>query len=329
MAGRYPVLLCLLALVACGRAAGAPASTGEGRRLPLGTTRRTLEHDGRVRSYLVHLPPQPASDIPLPVILNFHGGGGNAQGQEDYSRMDAMADEAGFIAVYPDGTGPFGGYLLTWNAGGCCGYALENNVDDVGFAREVLLDLARLAPVDKQRVYATGLSNGAMMAYRLAAEVPDVVAAIAPVAGAMQLDAFAPGRPVPILHIHSVDDPRALYDGGLGPPFPLTTSRVEHVPVETVLAEWAKNNGCGPESVVVETRPSLPAEGEPTQTATHLVYPDCAPGGDVELWRLTGAGHVWPGGTPGYLRAVLGPSTDVIDANREMWEFFSRFMLPS
>jgi polyhydroxybutyrate depolymerase len=242
-----------------------------------------------------------------------------------YSGMNGLADEAGFIVVYPDGTGRFGRFLLTWNAGGCCGYAQDEQVDDVGFVRVVLQDLSAVAPVDPNRVYAAGLSNGAMMAYRLAAEAPDIVAAIAPVAGAMPFDRLAPGRPIPVLHVHSVDDPRALYDGGLGPPFPLTGSRVDHVAVEKVLSAWASNNGCGPQAVIVETRrwPSAGSSGE--HTATLLAYPDCDPGGDVELWQLTGAGHVWPSGTPGYLERILGPSTGVIDANREMWSFFQRF----
>jgi polyhydroxybutyrate depolymerase len=239
--------------------------------------------------------------------------------------MDALADEAGFIAVYPDGTGRFDGFLLTWNVGSCCGYARENDVDDVGFVRALLTDLEAFTPVDSRRVYATGLSNGAMMTYRLAAEAPDLVAAIAPVAGAAQAESLDPGHPVPVLHIHSLDDPRALYDGGLGPPFPLTTSRVDHVPVETVLTQWAANNGCAARPEIDETRESRTGgEGTP-HTATHLVFPDCADGGDVEHWRLTGAGHVWPGGVPGYLASLLGPSTDVIDANREMWRFFEQF----
>ena len=327
MAGRLAAVLCLIAIGACSRPSGGDSLTNGDERLLPGTLRRTFEHDGRERSYLVHLPPQASSGDPLPAVLNFHGGGGNARGQAIYSRMDALADEAGFIAVYPDGTGRFGGTLLTWNAGGCCGYARDKGVDDVGFVREVIRDLAGVTAVDATRVYATGLSNGAMMAYRLAAEAPDLVASVAPVAGAMQLETFAPGRPIPVLHIHSIDDPRALYDGGLGPPFPLTTSRVHHVPVHTVLGAWAQNNGCGPSPAEVETRVGRP-EAEPGQTATHLVYPDCAPGGDVELWRLTGAGHVWPGGPPGYLQSILGPWTDVIDANREMWGFFERFALP-
>ena len=123
MTWRIPVVVSVIAALACARTPSAASVSGGDQLLPPGTFRRTLDHDGRERSYLVHLPAQAASGDPLPVILNFHGGGGNAQGQEDYSRMDAVADEAGFIAVYPEGTGRFGGYLLTWNAGGCCGYA--------------------------------------------------------------------------------------------------------------------------------------------------------------------------------------------------------------
>jgi polyhydroxybutyrate depolymerase len=241
--------------------------------------------------------------------------------------MDLAADEEGFIVVYPEGTGRFAGVLLTWNAGGCCGYAREHSVDDVGFVRGLLKDLADVAPVDTGAIYATGLSNGAMMAYRLAAEAPDLVAAIAPVAGAMQLESIAPGRPIPLLHIHSLDDPRALYNGGLGPPFPLTTNRVDHLPVEEVLAAWAENNGCGPDPETVDVRQAPAQDDRPAQTATHLVYPGCLAGGEVEHWRLTGAGHVWPGGEPGYLEELLGPSTDVIDANLQAWVFFQRFQL--
>jgi polyhydroxybutyrate depolymerase len=292
------------------------------------TLRRTVGLEGRERDYLVHLPPQTANSDPLPVVLSFHGGGGNAQGQMTYSRMNDLADEAGFIAVYPEGTGRLDGVLLTWNAGACCGYARDHDVDDVDFVRQVVDDLAAFTAVDRSRIYATGLSNGAMMAYRLAAEASDLVAAIAPVAGAAMMEPRSPGRPVPVLHIHSLDDPRALYDGGLGPPFPLTTSRVDHVPVEAVVNVWAENNGCDPVPTLDEKREGVPSGEGPPHTASHLVYLDCAAGGDVELWRLTGAGHVWPGGTPGYLQSILGPSTDVIDANLEAWTFFLRFQLP-
>ena len=314
MGARRAFIALIVALILVGCARGQTSSI-----------RHELEHDGRTRVYYVHLPPDASDGHPLPVVLNFHGGGGDAEGQERYSGMDAVANEEGFIAVYPDGTGRFGERLLTWNAGGCCGYAQDEAVDDVGFVRALIVDLSTVTPIDRSRIYATGLSNGAMMSYRLGAEAGDLIAAIAPVAGAMTLDSFAPARPLPILHIHSVDDPRALYDGGIGPPFPLTNRRVEHKPVESVLAQWATFDGC----------PSEPAEagrleGPPgtDQTATLWVYSPCSDGVEVALWKLTGVGHVWPGGTPDYLTRILGPSTSIIDANREMWAFFQRFALP-
>lgn len=273
------------------------------------------------RAYLVHVPTG-LSDKPA-LILNFHGGGGNAPSHQKYVRMDPLADREGFIVVYPEGTGPPGhandGKLETWNAGTCCGSASANRVDDVGFVRRLLDDLARRQVFDHARVYATGLSNGAMMTYRLAAELSDRIAAIAPVAGAPVIERFATARPVPVMHIHSVDDPRALYAGGLGPPFPLTNVRVQHSPVEASLSIWARANGCGPN---MEQKGHREWKGH---TATLLAYPGCR--AEVLLWKLTGAGHVWPGGELDYFPRLLGPGTAVIDANEEMWKFFSRHRL--
>jgi polyhydroxybutyrate depolymerase len=254
-------------------------------------------------------------------VLNFHGGGGNARAHQEYVRMDALADREHFLVVYPDGSGRMPGKLLTWNAGTCCGMAAATQVDDVGFVRALLDDLAARQPYDPARVYATGHSNGAMMSYRLAAELSERIAAVAPVAGSMVLARFAPGRPVPILHIHSVDDPRALYAGGLGPPFPMTSSRVLHPPVEERLAEWARVNGCkaGPEPV--ERREWTSPAGS-THSATLYAWSGC--GAETLLWKLTGAGHVWPGSVRDTMTRLLGPGTQVIDANGEMWRFFSR-----
>jgi polyhydroxybutyrate depolymerase len=294
-------------------------------RLRPGNQEFDFEHAGRERSYRVHAP-RALGTRPAPVVLSFHGGGGHAEAQQDYSRLDAVADREGFLAVYPNGSGRHAKRLLTWNAGACCGYAQRRGVDDVGFARAVVDDLARRTPVDRARVYATGLSNGAMMAYRLAAEAPDLVAAIAPVAGSMVVERFEPARPVPILHVHSVDDPRALYAGGLGLPFPLTKERVLHAPVEEVLARWVRFEGC-PEPP--HSEPARTGTGASAgHTATRLVWGPCRGGSEIALWRLTGAGHVWPGGKRDYLPKLLGAGSDVIDANEEIWRFFARFALP-
>jgi polyhydroxybutyrate depolymerase len=275
------------------------------------------------RHYLLHLP-TPARERPA-LILSFHGGGGNARQHQRYVQLDAVADREGFLVVYPFGSGPFRDRLLTWNAGGCCGAAMRLNVDDVGFVRALLEDLALRIAYDRSRVYATGLSNGAMMSYRLAAELPEAIAAIAPIAGAMMLGSQVPHHAKPVLHIHSVDDQRALYAGGLGPPFPLTAVRVLHPSVEARLALWARANGCsGGLEEVGSPREWTDASGR-LHTATLLRYPGCD--AETALWRLSGAGHVWPGGIRDYFPRMLGAGTQVIDANEEMWGFFRRHRL--
>ncbi len=284
----------------------------------------TLTHGARERSAIVHVPPAAAQRTALPVVLNFHGGGGHGANQQEYSLMDRVADRETFVVVYPNGTGRFGNRLLTWNAGTCCAYAVINQVDDVGFARALIGELARQMPIDLRRIYATGMSNGAMMAYRLAAEAGDLIAAAAPVAGGMVVPAFRSSRAVPIMHFHSVDDPRALYIGGLGPPFPLTKSQVFHPNVDQTIAKWVQHNGCAVEPTIAERR----TQQEPrVQTATKFIYSHCRDGAEVVLWKLTGAGHVWPGGKQKVMERALGPSTTIVDANQEVWNFFSRYSL--
>lgn len=260
----------------------------------------------------------------MPVVLAFHGGGGEAEGFKRYAGFDAIADREGVLIAYPNGTGPLPQRLLTWNAGECCGYAMTRQVDDVGFAMAVLDDIARRAPVDARRVYATGHSNGAMMAHRLGAEGGDRITAIAPVAGAYSLDRFAPGRPVAVLQIHSVDDPRALYAGGIGPPFPGTNVRSSHRSVGETLERWRRHNRCSALARTVESRAGTAASGGTAQTATLLLWDGCAQGGRVAHWKLTGVGHGWPGNRRTELReGLVGPSTTLVAAAEEAWKFFA------
>ena len=281
-----------------------------------------VEVDGETRSYWLHLPEPVAWGEPVPLLLAFHGGGGSAAGFRAYAGIDAVADREGFAVAYPDGSGGLGRRLLTWNAGRCCGRAEREDVDDVHFARVVVDDVAARIAIDRARVYATGHSNGAMMSYRLAAEAPDLVAAIAPVGGAMILADFRGEQAVPVLHVHSVDDPRALYEGGLGPPFPMTKRRVFHNPVEQELRRWIDLAGCPAEPSVVERRE------DGGHGATHLRWAPCRGGVVVELWKLSGAGHGWPGGDAALPERLVGPDTRVISASEEGWRFLSRFRKP-
>lgn len=288
---------------------------------------RSLAVGGATRTYFLHLPPRFVERGPLAVIVAFHGGGGDASGFKRYAGLDAVADREGFVVVYPDGTGRLGRRLLTWNAGTCCGYARDHKVDDVAFVLALLGELSRELPLDPTRVYATGHSNGAMMAYRMAIDAPERIAAIAPVAGMMVTDGFPPARPMPVLHVHSVDDPRALYAGGVGPPFPFTSARVTHRAVEPELARWVAHDGCAREPTVADRRTAPGAGGGPAHTATLLVWAPCTSGAEVRFWKLTGAGHAWPGHPSGLPERLIGPDTTVIDAVEEAWRFFQRWRL--
>ena len=313
-----PILVCLVLLLTF-----LPAAAAQSIRA--GDHSFSIRHGGRTRSYLVHVP---SGSGPFPVMIAYHGGGGEAQGFKNYAGLDAIADREHFIVVYPNGTGPLPNRLLTFNGGGCCGFAEERKIDDVGFTIAVLDDLGRKTQIDRTRIYATGHSNGAIMAYRLAAEHADKIAAIVPVAGAMSVTTFAPSRAVPVMHIHSVDDPRALYAGGIGPPFPGTNNRETHQPVEKALDQWIRVAGCTEPPKTAETRRGRAGTREATHSATRLVW-SCGSGVEIAHWKLTGAGHGWPGNTrPGLAQAVVGPATTIVDAAEEAWKFASRFRLP-
>lgn len=286
-----------------------------------------IQFGGRSREYIVHVPP--GASTALPLLLAFHGGGGEAAGFQKYAGLDAVSDREKFLVVYPYGSGVFPRRLLTWNAGECCSYAMKNNIDDVGFAMAVLDDVIRRTGVDTKRIYATGHSNGAMMSYRLAAEHAERIAAIAPVSGAYNLQKFAPSQPVAVLDIHSVDDPRAVYNGGMGPAFPGTQEKSSHRPVMDGIHRWTVNNKCKGDSTVAETRKGKPGTENGSQTATLLVWKGCATGGDVAHWKLTGVGHGWPGDDGAVLRErIIGPQTTLVLAAEEVWKFVSKVKRP-
>ena len=180
--------------------------------------------------------------------------------------MDATADRDGFVVVYPNGTGR-GTRALTWNAGGCCGAAARNNVDDVGFIRAVLDDLATRIHIDRARVYATGMSNGAMMVYRLGVEALDRIAAIAPVEGAVMVRTSGLTRLMPLMIFNSVDDRYVLYQGRFGR-LGWITHETPFPRVDDEVARWRGFDGCPPEARVGPTLKGAPGSADADNSAT-------------------------------------------------------------
>ena len=310
----------------------APAAPAAAAPEPLapGDHTRLLPYKRLSRSYVLHLPPAAAEAAPLPLVIALHGGGGTAAGFQAYAGLDAVADREGFAVVYPSGTAPpiAAGRFLTWNAGRCCGWAMQQKIDDVGFMLRVVGAVEKAARIDPARIYATGHSNGAMMAYRLAAEAGDRIAAIVPVAGAMNLrKPFAPARAVPLLHIHSISDPRAPFAGGNQQSL-VGGASIHHEPVIAGLQLWEKRNACGGKAEELEQRAAPAPNGNGEHTARHIAAA-CPAAAAIELWRLSGPGHGWPGENPGPLpESVMGPHSNVISAAEEAWKFLARFRLP-
>lgn len=285
----------------------------DGSHLIPGDSSRTLKVDGSERSYLVHVPPQYVKDTPTPVVLAFHGGGANARNMIAFSGLNKKADQSGFIVVYPEGSGRLE-RMLTFNAGNCCGQAAARNVDDVAIVRHILDDLEGIANVDRKRVFATGMSNGAMMAYRLASEMSDRIAAIAPVSGPMGTKDCRPGRAVSVLHFHGDADEFAPFSGGKG----RGPSGTEFYSVDHSISAWVDANGCNKSPRVTQ----LPDREKDGTTVKQLRYESGKDGAEVVLVIIEGGGHTWPGNEP--RMQSLGVSTRDISANDMMWEFFQQ-----
>jgi polyhydroxybutyrate depolymerase len=273
------------------------------------------------RRYLVHVPKTYDVAKPAPVIMVFHGGGGNPESMVRLTGMNTKSEEAGFIVVYPFGTGALDNHLLTFNGGGCCGYAMENGVDDVGFTRALMDDLAKVASVDTNRVFATGLSNGGIMAYYLASELSDRIAAIAPVGGPMMTDVCRPARPVSVIHFHGTDDEFAPFKGGFGKGFLGRSGVTRFNSVDYSIRNWVQANGCAAAPEIVP----LPDKADDGMRVTRKTWNGGKDGSEVVLIEIEGGGHTWPGMEPPV--AMLGKSTKDISANDLMWEFFQKHPL--
>jgi polyhydroxybutyrate depolymerase len=269
----------------------------------------SIQLGGRERTAIVHVPAGPSRVSPMPLVLVLHGGGGNAENAARMSQMNGPGDRLGFLVAYPSGTGKLKASLLTWNAWNCCGYAMENRVDDVGFLRALVARLERDFGADPKRIYATGLSNGAMMAHRLGCEMSDVVAAIAPVAGGMNTDSCTPSNPVSVVMFHGTADRHALYLGGDTRGFFGNAPRRDR-PIPDAFARWSRIDGCFPSG---------------KQTTGHVTKETCSGGrggSEVVLYTIDGQGHAWPGGTPGIRNGNVDKPTTEISATDTIVRFF-------
>jgi len=246
----------------------------------------TLNYDGIDRTYLLHIPPSYDGLSAVPLVVVIHPYNGYAPGFEIETGFSNKADANNFIAVYPEGLGS----PRSWNAGYCCGYAVMNNIDDVGFISALIDTLTANYNIDSTRIFATGFSNGSMMAYRLAAELSQKIAAIAGAAGQMMLDECNPVRAVPIMHLHSLNDDVVLYEG--------SSEGFIYPSVEDVIDIWVEINDC-------ETVPDTIINNANLMVRKWAALNHNA---DIFLYTRPTGGHTWPTGT--------------VSATDSVWDFF-------
>jgi polyhydroxybutyrate depolymerase len=313
-AGRQRVVLTVgsLALVAltAGCGVGLARSVGNGASGPSGSTPVTtltagsstqiISVRGAKRTFHVYVPAHMSGAAPLLVML--HGGFGSGTQAERAYHWDSEADTGHFVVAYPDGLSK------AWNAGGgCCGRPAANNVDDVGFITQMITRIQGETTIDPARVYATGISNGGIMAYRLACDTK-IFAAIGPDSATM-LGSCPNPAPISVIHVHGSADKLVPYNGGKGEGI----AHINGPAVPALIAGWRATDNCA--------SPVASTSGEVTTSTA-----DCPSGRTVQLVTIAEAGHQWPGGAsrPVVQRLLhLDPPSTALNATDTIWRFFA------
>lgn len=294
MSSVLPVRLFRLGLLCLGLIGGVMPAMAERVSIELGP-----------RHYLIDLPETPSG---APILLALHGGGGSPEQFARTSGLSSLANPQGYAVIYPAGSGR--GRLLTWNGGYCCGFAARRKIDDIAFLTRVVEDASRRYGLDRQRVYVTGMSNGAIMAETFAALRPEQVKAAAGVAGTPDRKVLPPKGPVPLLHIHGTQDDRVPFSGGIGS---AATQGTDFTPVPEVLSAFRQ--AFGP---LVERQSLIDRQDD----GTRVLQRDWTDDGRIvqRLLLIDGGGHVWPGGR----RAKRQDgATAEISASEEILRFFA------
>jgi polyhydroxybutyrate depolymerase len=311
------VAAAIFAITVCSAAAGAqanpsvPTAGNHDESIVVGAGANKL-----TRTFIVHVPPGLDGKSKVPVVFMLHGAGGSGEGAIPETGWDVKSDREGFIAVFPDGTPPNpllpARFLMNprlWNDGSGRGAKGVEHVDDLAFISAMIDFLEAHYAADPARIYCTGFSNGASMTFSVGLNLSNRIAAIAPVSGHLWYRQKQLAYPVPLLFIIGTEDPLNPIEGG-NVKLPWGNTQY-HPPIEDTLKEWERMLGCGPE---VQTARSI--------GVLEITYNDCAKGGEVEYYRVTGLGHIWPGGKNRLPEKWVGKPSDNLNAADVIWEFF-------
>ncbi len=281
---------------------------------------QSLTWQNRERTYWIHLPPEAKMQGPLPILFHLHGGGGTGKGTPGltYRRFNQIADREGFMVVYPDGIDK------SWNDGRTDHLKPENKeVDDVGFIAEIIKRLKETYPIDAERIFTTGMSNGGFMSSRLLCDRADLFRGGAILTASLSEDYLPkcqPEKPVAVLVMNGTDDPLVPYEGGDVRVFKRGKSRGRVISNDDYLAFWKEQNGCTGQEDTVELPNKRKWDGT---TVSITTYTNCHTGGALKFYKIIGGGHTWPGGLQYLGKRLIGNTSREINACEEIWAFFS------
>lgn len=312
-ARRVVWMLCALSLGGCVLACG--SSKRAEREVLGGSAEHKLQHQGRERSYRLFVPEASSGSKAMPLVMALHGGGGDAERLERGLGLNALATTHGFAVVYPQGV------ERSWNDGRSSEKinAQRLAVDDVGFLSAVIEAVGQEIDLDPDRVYIMGISNGAMMSFRMICERAELFAAAATAIGMLpkNLEAqCAPSRPVPLLSLMGTEDPIVPYEGGGVGVF--RKDRGEVLSAAQTVSRFVAQHGCEAAPIKTEVRDLDRDDGVSTEIVTYGGE-GCVP---VVHVRVVGGGHTVPGLPSALPARVVGAASHDIDAMAMFWSFF-------
>ena len=275
---------------------------------PSGLSAAHFNHGNELRTYWTYLPAGISANSSVPLLFVLHGSAGSGEDMIAITRhgFERIADKEKFVVVYPDAL------ERRWNDQG-------GTVDDVGFLLAIVDKLVADGLVDKNRIYVAGISNGGMMAQRLACEQADRIAGIATVAGGLPEPLQAtckPARALPVLVIHGTEDPIVPWSGGAVAGF---EDFGKVLSARETAKFWAANNRCGDGGVIAAEPDRDPKDGTRVKME---VFASCPAGAAVKLAAVEGGGHTWPGGYQYLPERFIGRTSQDVDANMLIWDFF-------
>ena len=285
-----------------------------------GLSSGSIKHDDLERTFFVYIPSSYDENSQTPMVIAIHGGGGTAYQMPGFTGFNELAEKEGFIVLYPQGI------EKQWNDGRPLKTrAFEENIDDVGFISNLIDHVSKIFNINEKRIYATGISNGGFMSFRLAYFLSDKIAAVAPVTATVSEALYNDFTPlenqISLLIMNGTEDPLVPYEGGEVSIYKVKRGKI--LSTDDTVDFWVNHNNCLPDPEITE----IPDKDVNDGTTVEEIKYKNNDGTEVILYKIEGGGHTWPGGSQYLPIIIIGKVCKDIDGAEEIWKFFKRHQL--